>query len=104
MASAPADIPARLRLTPTELTGFFTQSWQATTAILPFAATRTLRTLDMVDLSVFGQPLQTPVRDLCVGVTAPLGLSEHGINALVRQAMVTMAEDFGFPEADISRL
>jgi hypothetical protein len=132
-SAEPAHIPHDLGLTRQELIGVFEQSWRAATEILPLAAAehpleippagaprlelyiqnerpemsgspRTLRTLDMVDLSAFGRTRQTQIRDLSVGVTAPLGLPEEEIGSLVRQALVHLAEDFGFTDADMSRV
>ncbi len=65
---------------------------------------RVLRTLDLVDLSVFGRTRKTQLRDLSVGVTAPLGLSGEEVGSLIRQALISMANDFGFTAADSARL
>lgn len=65
---------------------------------------RTLRTLDLVDLSAFGRTRETQLGDLSVGVTTPLGLSPEKIGSLVRQALVAMANDFGFTAADTARI
>jgi len=62
--------------------------------------TRVLRTLDLADLSVFGRTRRPQLGDLSVGVTAPLGLSAEQIGSLVRQALIRMANDFGFTAAD----
>jgi hypothetical protein len=120
-----AEIPADLRVTAAEVVAFLVQGWQATTNILPLCATadiadlspagsphvelyiqnehrphsgqsRQVRTLDMIDLSHYGQPRQDPPGDLSVGVTAPIGLSEKYIETLTLQALDRMAEDFGF--------
>ena len=48
---------------------------------------RTVRTLDMVDFSVFGSTRRAQLTDLAIGVTAPLGLSAEETGALARQAM-----------------
>jgi hypothetical protein len=53
---------------------------------------RTLRTLDMVDFSVFGPTRRAQIIDLAVGITAPLGLRAEG-TALAPQALIQMAED-----------
>ena len=66
--------------------------------------TRVLRTLDLVDLSVFGRTRRTQLGDLSVGVTAPLGLSAEEIGSLVRQALIRMAEDFGFTGAEAAEI
>jgi len=126
--TTPAHIPPELCLTPGELVGFFTSAWQAATALVtttgenavdtpaagaprmelyiqnrhPDASggSRVLRTLDLVDLSVFGRTRRTQLGDLSVGVTAPLGLNPDETGSLVRQALITMANDFGFTAAD----
>jgi hypothetical protein len=120
-----AEIPADLQITGPELVTFLAQGWQITTAILPLCATaepadlspagpphlelyiqnehrpntgqsRQVRTLDMIDLSHYGQPRQDPPGDLSVGVTTPLQLSEKEIEALTLAALDRMTEDFGF--------
>jgi hypothetical protein len=120
-----AEIPADLQVTGPELVNFLAQGWQITTAILPLCATadladlspagaphlelyiqneqrpntgqsRQIRTLDMIDLSRYGQPRQDPLGDLSVGVTTPIGLSEKEIESLVLAALDRMTEDFGF--------
>jgi hypothetical protein len=120
-----AEIPADLQITEPELVTFLAQGWQTTTAILPLCATadpadlspagaphlelyiqnehrpntgqsRQIRTLDMIDLSRYGQPRQDPPGDLSVGVTTPLQLSEKEIEALTLAALDRMTEDFGF--------
>jgi hypothetical protein len=120
-----AEIPADLQITGPELVAFLAKGWQITTAILPLCATadladlspagaphlelyiqnehrpntgqsRQVRTLDMVDLSHYGQPRQDPPGDLSVGVTTPLGVSEKEIEDLTLAALVRMTEDFGF--------
>jgi hypothetical protein len=65
---------------------------------------RILRTLDLVGLSVFGRTRKTYLSDLSVGVTTPLGLTAEEIGSLVRQALITMANDFGFTAADTAQL
>jgi hypothetical protein len=120
-----AEIPADLQITRPELVTFLALGWQATTAILPLCATadpaelspagaphlelyilnehrpntghsRQVRTLDMIDLSHYGQPRQDPPGDLSVGVTTPLQLSEKDIEALTLAGLDRMTEDFGF--------
>jgi hypothetical protein len=120
-----AEIPADLQVTGPELINFLAQGWQITTAILLLCATadladlspagaphlefyiqnehrpntgqsRQVRTLDMIDLSHYGQPRQDPPGDLSVGVTTPIGLSEKEIESLVLAAVDRMTEDFGF--------
>jgi hypothetical protein len=131
-SATPAHIDPGLRITPSELVSFFTSAWQAATALVlttghkaqevpPAGAPRlelyiqnrhpersggprTLRTLDLVDLSVFGRTRKTQLDDLSVGVTTPFGLSAEKIGALVRQALRTMANDFGFTAADTARI
>lgn len=131
--TAPAYIPAELRVTTSDLIDFFAQAWHVATMVLPLAATespldvppagaprlelyiqnerpemsggdRTLRTLDMADLSVFGPTRRSQIRDLGVAVTTPLGLPEQEIASLVKRAMIRMADHFGFTAADGSRL
>jgi len=58
----------------------------------------------MDDLCVFGRARRTQLGNLSVGVTTPLGLSAEKIGSLVRQALVTMANDFGFTAADTARI
>jgi hypothetical protein len=58
-----------------------------------------LRTLDMVDLAVFGPTGRKQIRDLAVAVTTPLGLSQPEIDSLVVHAMQRIAENFGFTGA-----
>jgi hypothetical protein len=58
----------------------------------------------MVDLSVFGATRRSQLTDLAVGVTAPLGLSEEETGALVRQAMIRMAEDYAFTGAETAQI
>jgi hypothetical protein len=65
---------------------------------------RVLRTQDLVDLSVFGRTRKSQLRDLSVGVTAPLGPASEEIGSLVRQALVRMASDFGFTGAESAQL
>jgi hypothetical protein len=120
-----AEIPADLQITRPELVNFLVQGWQTTTAILPLCATadpvdlspagaphlelyilnerrpntvqgRQVRTLDMIDLSHYGQPRQDPPGDLSVGVTTPLQLSEKDIEALTLVGLDRMTEDLGF--------
>jgi hypothetical protein len=65
---------------------------------------RTLRTLDLVDLSIFGTTRRTQLSDLSVGVTAPLGLSADEVDSLVRRALIRMASDFGFNAAESAKI
>lgn len=96
-----AEIPVDLQVTGPELVTFLVQAWQTTTAILPLCAiadpadlspagpphlelyiqnkhrpnsgqSRQVRTLDVIDLSRYGQPRQDPPGDLSVGVTTPV--------------------------------
>jgi hypothetical protein len=127
-----AHIAPELRITPGELVSFYTSAWQAATALVlttgnqaeevPPAGPsrlelyiqnrhpsgsggeRVLRTEDLVDLSVFGRSRKSQLRDLSVGVTAPLGLSAEEIGSLVRQALKQMASDFGFTAAETAQL
>lgn len=95
-AVAPARVPVDLQVRLDDLIGFFAQAWQTTTMVLPLAITtnppdiplagpprlelyitnerpemsgagRPLQTLDMVDLSSFGQPRRSQLGDLSVG-------------------------------------
>jgi hypothetical protein len=120
-----AEIPADLKITRPELVNFLAQGWQVTTAIMPLCATadpadlapagaphlefyiqnehrpntgqsRQVRTLDMIDLSHYGQPRQDPPGDLSVGVTTPIRLPEKDIEAMTLAALERMTEDFGF--------
>jgi len=121
---APATIPLELRVTVGELVRFFSCAWQAAMT-LPLAAAedlrqlppagaprlelyiqnrhpgtsggpRTLRTLDMVDLSPFGRTRRSQLIDLEVGITAPQGLTPQDTEELARKAMIRMAEDHAF--------
>jgi hypothetical protein len=65
---------------------------------------RTLRTLDLVDLSIFGRTRNGYLRDLSVGVTTPLGLNAEEIGSVVRRALIWMANDSGFVAADAARI
>jgi hypothetical protein len=123
-SAGPAQIPSALRVTMTELVEFFAHAWDVATMILPLAATddllhtppagaprlelyvqsersenggteRTVRVLDMVDLSVLGDPRSNQPRDLSVAVTTPLGLPGTEIDRLVREGLERMAADFG---------
>jgi hypothetical protein len=120
-----AEIPADLKITEPELVAFLARGWQVTTAILPLCATadpadlppagaphlelyiqnehgpntgqsRKVRTLDMVDLSRYGQPREDPAGDLSVGVTTPISMPWKDIEALTLKALDRMTEDFGF--------
>jgi hypothetical protein len=57
---------------------------------------RQVRTLDMIDLSRYGEPRQNPPGDLSTGVTTPIRLPEKEIEALTLAALDRMTEDFGF--------
>jgi hypothetical protein len=126
--ATPAHIPPELRVMPTELVGFFTSAWQAAEALVlttgrkaadvpPAGASRVelyiqnrhpegsggeraLRTEDLVELSIFGRIRKTQLRDLSVGVTTPLGLNAEEVGSLARQALIRMADDFGFTAAE----
>lgn len=130
--AAPAQVASELRITPSELVGFFTTAWQAATALVlttgeqasevpPAGAPRVelyienrhpeasggpraLRILDLVDLSVFGRTRKTQLGNLSIGVTAPLHLSPERTASLVREALIRMANDFGFTAADTARI
>jgi hypothetical protein len=130
--ATPDQIPPALQITPSELLTFLSTGWQTAEALLlasgqkavdlPPAGPshlelyiqnrhpegsggqRVLRTQDLVNLSVFGRPRRSHLRDLSVGVTAPLGLTTEAIRSLVRQALVRMASDFGFTEAETAQL
>jgi hypothetical protein len=65
---------------------------------------RVLRTLDLVDLSIFGRTRKAQLGDLSIGVTTPLGLNAEEIGSLVRQALIQMANDFGFTAADTAQI
>jgi hypothetical protein len=125
-------VPADLRVTPGEVAAFFSAGWQAAT-VLPLAGIedvlevtpagpsrlelyiqnqrlgnsggqRTLRTLDMVDFSVFGSTRRAQITDLSVGITAPLGLSVQETDTLARQALTRMAEDHAFTGAETAEI
>jgi len=127
-AGTPAHIPAGLKVAPGEIAAFFSCAWQAA-LILPLAGIenildmppagpprlefyiqnrrpgnsggeRTVRTLDMVDFSVFGSTRRAQITDLSAGITAPLGLSTDETRALARQALIRIAEDHAFTDAD----
>jgi hypothetical protein len=42
--------------------------------------------------------------DLSIGVTTPLGLNAEEIGSLMRQALIQMANDFGFTAADTAQI
>jgi hypothetical protein len=129
VSTGPVDVPVELRVRLAELIDFFVCGWEVTTAVLPLLATpepldrvpagaprlelhitnerpelmgkpRTVRTLEMVDLSRFGQPRRSSLRDLSVGVTAPLGLSRSDIETNVKRGVIRMVEDYGFTDVD----
>jgi hypothetical protein len=130
--ATPAQIPSALRITSDELVRFFTNGWGAAETLIlstghraddlpPAGASRLelyiqnrhpansggqriLRTEDLVDLSVFGRTRSSQLRDLSVGVTAPLGPDTAEIDSRVRQALVRMASDFGFTGAESAQL
>jgi hypothetical protein len=126
--SAPR-IPADLRVVPGEPTGFFAQEWQVTTASAAAdhnressgnppagpprlelyiqnerpeqaGSPRPRQTLEMIDLSEYGQPRTSQVRELAVGMVAPLGLADTERWQLVGQALSRMTEDSGFHRDD----
>lgn len=124
--SGPPDIPDDLRITEPELVEFFACAWQVATVVLPLAATtqqliqvqpagaprlelyiqsersqmggsdRTVRPIDMVDLSRFGTPRSGHARDLSAGITTPLGLPKAQILTLIEEALNRMTTDAGF--------
>jgi len=128
----PAHVAPELRITPGELVNFFGSAWPAATGLVlttgqsadevPPAGPsrlelyiqnrhpantgdqRVLRTEDLVDLSVFGRTRKSQLRDLSVGVTAPLDLNPEETSSLVRQALKRMASDFGFTAADTAQI
>ena len=57
--------------------------------------------LDMVDLSAYGQPRVRQLRDLSVGITAPIGLADREVRSLVGQGLIRMTEDSGFTGAAV---
>lgn len=128
----PASVPADLKVRHTEVIAFLSTAWQAA-MVLPVAGTddllvmppagpprlefyiqnrrpensggpRTLRTLDMVDMSVFGTTRRAQLTDMAVGITAPLGHSADETSALARQALVRIAEDYAFTGAEIANI
>lgn len=128
----PANVPADLQLTPSEVAAFFSSAWR-TTVVLPLAGTenlldmppagpprlefyiqnrrpensggqRTLRTLEMVDMSVFGTTRKTQITDLAVGITTPLDLSVEETDALSRQVLIRMAEDYAFTDVETANI
>ena len=131
-AGTPAHVPTELQIAPGEIAAFCSSAWQAV-MVLPLAGTddlqeatptgpprlefyiqnrrpensgrqRTVRTLDMVNLSVFGPTRRSQLTDLAVGITAPLGLSTEETSALARQAMIRMAEDYAFTGAETAQI
>ena len=126
-SGAPARIAGALRVTMTELIEFFTRAWHVATMIVPLAATddlihtqpagaprlefyiqserpetggtdRTVRPLDMVDLSRLGAPRSSQPRDLsmvpeclvdlaqvvlCVSLAKAITEHEEGIESTV---------------------
>ena len=63
---------------------------------LALGGTRTVRTLDMIDLGQLGAPRDSQTSDLMVAATTPLGLPNQEIESLVYDALDRMADDFGF--------
>lgn len=128
----PSHVPADLQVTPGEVAAFFSSGWQAAMVLLlagienvveiPPAGPprlefyiqnrrpensggqRTLRTLDMIDFSVFGPTRRAQTIDLAVGITAPLGLSTEDTTALARQALIRMAEDHAFTGVERAKI
>ena len=119
-------------MTPREVAAFFTSAWQAA-MVLPLAGVddlvemppagpprlefyiqnrrpetsggqRTLRTLDMIDMSVFGPTRRSQITDLATGVTAPVGLSVEETSALARRVITRMAEDYAFVDAETAEI
>jgi len=124
-------VPSELRVTVAELASYFTGAWRLAMTALPLAITdapddltpagtpriemyivneraantggdRILRTEELVDLAPFGPTTRTSLYDLSVGVIAPTDLSEPEVGTLVKSALIWMAEDFGFTEADMT--
>lgn len=114
-----------MRISHAELIAFFSLAWHITTVVLPLAAVedpievppagaprlelyivnerpdhsgeaRTLQTLDMIDLSIYGSTRRQHLRDLAVAVTTHLGRSQEEIARLVDDAMAHIAEDNSF--------
>jgi hypothetical protein len=130
--ATPASIAPELRITVGELATFLAGAWRATEALVlttglavvdvpPAGPTRwelyiqnrhpensggprVLRTVDMIDLSIFGRTRKTQLGDLSVGVTAPLGLDREQVQAVVRDALVRMTSDFGFNAAETAKI
>lgn len=130
--ATPAQIPSGLQITSGELVRFFASGWQAAEALVlltghkaadlpPAGASRlelyiqnrhpegsggqrVLRTQELVDLSVFGRTRKSQLRDLSVGVTAPLGLAPETTCSMARRALIRMASDFGFTGAETAQL
>jgi hypothetical protein len=129
----PASIPVSLKMTPGEIAAFFSWAWQAA-MILPLAGIkgdlldlppdgpvraefyiqnqrpensggiRSVRTLDMVDFTVFGPTRRTRIGNMSVGITAPLGLGPEETTGLTRQALIRIAEDHAFTKADTAEI
>jgi hypothetical protein len=119
-----------LRLTLAEIRQFFSHAWHLTTTVLPLAVThnpyelppagppraefylsserhpnmgggdRTLLLQDMVDLTPLGPTTRTQIADLAVRLTAPLDLTPDETASTLRSALLRMAEDQGFLDAD----
>ena len=58
----------------------------------------------MVELSAFGPTRRAHIVDLAVGITAPLGLSAEETSMLARQAMIRMAGDYAFTDAETAEI
>lgn len=116
------------RVTVAELVTYFSRAaWLATT-ILPVAAveapdsvpptgaprlelhvigerpdahgSRSFRTEQLVDLTRFGSTSRAHLGDLAIGITTPIDQPEKEVGQLVTRALVRMAHNFGFTDAD----
>ncbi len=123
-------VPPELRVTVPELAAFFSRAWGLAMTTLPQAVTgtpddlttagasrvemyvvnerspntggdRILQTGDMLDLSPFGSTTRNHY-ELAAGITVAMDQAEPQIHTIVRSALVWMAEDCGFTDADLA--
>jgi hypothetical protein len=124
----PVRIAPELKVSVPELAGFYGSAWQ-TVQLMPTAAisdvrelcpagaprlelyvdndrhgnsgaARTMRILDMIDMTPFGRTRKPDIDYCSVGITVPVGLAGDEIDRVVRKAIIRMAEDAGFTETE----
>lgn len=129
-ANFPASAAADLRVTANEIVELWTAAWHAATVVVPGAlvpdpetaallappevelhvtvndgvTSAPRRLLDVVDLSVFGEPAEQPGAQGAVTVFAPIGLGRDERRAWAAKALTRMARGWGFADADESHV